>query len=917
MKLGTNAQFNNARSGSVTAEGTGVRVEGQNSQINNQGSIAGDVNAIDFVNGGETSGQLNNNGVISSDSRGVNIGGDGIAVNNNGRIIGTGDQRNGTVYTDATANNTTINNGARGVIDAGAGNDGAGIALENGDTPGEAVNTTLNNQGTIAGRGQADPTGGTAGDGVRIFSTQEGTSFRGNINNNGTISSESNVGPTAGVRVANGVSFDGQINNGRNGTISGANNGVYFGTGQHNATVNNQGTISSDSRAVNIDGDGVTLDNSGTIIGTGDQRNGAVYADGPADNFSIRNNRGGIIDAGEGNLGAGVALQTGSETGDVVNADLSNAGTIQGRGSADPTSGLAGDGVRIFSGAEDGGTTFQGDITNRGTIASESTAGPTAGLRVTNDTNFDGTITNTQSGTISGANNGVYFGTGQHNATVNNQGTISSDSRAVNIDGDGVTLDNSGTIIGTGDQRNGAVYADGPADNFSIRNNRGGIIDAGEGNLGAGVALQTGSETGDVVNADLSNAGTIQGRGSADPTSGLAGDGVRIFSGAEDGGTTFQGDITNRGTIASESTAGPTAGLRVTNDTNFDGTITNTQSGTIAGANNGLYFGTGQHDATVNNQGTISSDSRAVNIDGDGVTLNNSGTIVGTGDQRNGTVYADSTANDFAVNNTRSGTIDAGRGNDGSGVSLQTGDTDGETVNGSVNNDGTIRGRGDATEGNGVGDGVRLFGGGVAENVTFNGDITNSGRIRASADSDEAVGISVEDGITVDGEIRNTGTIRANETAIDAAAAGGDVSVVNSGRIVGDVELSAGNDTFDGSQGRTNGAVNGGAGNDTLIGGRGSDELNGGTGNDTLTGGRGADTFVASEGHDIATDFNVRRDSVDVSEFDFTSTDDLNIRQQGDDTVVGLGDDNSLTLAGTISSDLSDRNFRFRESRAV
>jgi len=141
--------------------------------------------------------------------------------------------------------------------------------------------------------------------------------------------------------------------------------------------------------------------------------------------------------------------------------------------------------------------------------------------------------------------------------------------------------------------------------------------------------------------------------------------------------------------------------------------------------------------------------------------------------------------------------------------------------------------------------------------------------------------------------------------------------VVNSGRIVGDVELSAGNDTFDGSQGRTNGAVNGGAGNDTLIGGRGSDELNGGTGNDTLTGGRGADTFVASEGHDIATDFNVRRDSVDVSEFDFTSTDDLNIRQQGDDTVIGLGDDNSLRLAGTTSSDLSDRNFQFGESRAV
>jgi len=158
------------------------------------------------------------------------------------------------------------------------------------------------------------------------------------------------------------------------------------------------------------------------------------------------------------------------------------------------------DGVRIFAGAE-GGTTFKGDLTNSGSITSESNVGPTSGVRVANGVGFDGTITNERGGTISGANNGLYFGTGQHDATVNNRGTISSDSRAVNIDGEGVSLNNSGTILGTGDQRNGTVYSDATADNFSIRNERKGTIDAGKGNDGAGIALQTGSEAGDVVNA--------------------------------------------------------------------------------------------------------------------------------------------------------------------------------------------------------------------------------------------------------------------------------------------------------------------------------------------------------------------------------------------------------------------------------
>jgi cytoskeletal protein CcmA (bactofilin family) len=77
----------------ISGHEAGFRVDGRNSQINNRGSISGDVNAVDFANGGKSSGQLNNAGAISSDSQGVNIGGNGVTVNNNGSITGTGDPR--------------------------------------------------------------------------------------------------------------------------------------------------------------------------------------------------------------------------------------------------------------------------------------------------------------------------------------------------------------------------------------------------------------------------------------------------------------------------------------------------------------------------------------------------------------------------------------------------------------------------------------------------------------------------------------------------------------------------------------------------------------------------------------------------------------------------------------------------------
>ena len=440
-------------------------------------------------------------------------------------------------------------------------------------------------------------------------------------------------------------------------------------------------------------------------------------------------------------------------------------------------------------------------------------------------------------GTISGDVNAVNFvNGGQSTGSLVNQGTISSDSRGVNIGGQDIRVVNQGTIVGTGDQRNGTVYSDATAEDVSIVNARRGVIDAGEGNDGAGIALETGDVAGDVVHASVVNQGVVQGRGQAAANVGQAGDGIRLFTTVE--GAVYSGNIVNSGTIASESAQGPTAGLRIANGLSFEGTIAN--SGAISGVNNGLYFGTGSHDARVVNSGTISSDSRAVNIDGTGVDLINAGHILGTDDQRNGTVYADSTADDYSVTNLRRGVIDAGHGNDGSGVSLQTGEVDGDTVTASVSNAGTIRGRGDAVDGNGIGDGVRIFSG--QDGVTFDGGIQNTGLIEAASGNAAASAIRVEDGVSVTGQIVNRGTLRAEEIAIDATDAGGDVRVVNSGRIEGEVALGAGDDTFDGSRSRFDTEVDGGAGADVLKAGRGDDDLTGGLGDDVLSGGRGEDT---------------------------------------------------------------------------
>ena len=501
--------------------------------------------------------------------------------------------------------------------------------------------------------------------------------------------------------------------------------------------------------------------------------------------------------------GAAAAFVFGEASGDL---DLINVGELNGLGQAAATTPEAGDGIRLA-----GSGAFDGSIVNTGTVTSESNQGTTGGFRAVNGLDFQGSLFN--SGLISGANNGVYFGEGANSGEFVNAGTVSSDSRAVNIDGDGLNVVNNGSILGTGDQRNGTIYSDNTASNFDIVNF--GLVDAGVGNDGAAVSLSLNND-GSNGQVNVFNNGQITGRGQAVASSATAGDGIRLEGNRSSDGIPpglFEGSIVNTGSLLSESAQGTTGAFRAVNGLGFQGELVNT--GLIAGVQNAVYFGTGDHaDGIIVNEGTISSDSRAVNIDGDGLELVNSGAILGSGNQRNGTVYADGTAENFDIVNL-GGLIDAGVGNDGSAIAIETGDVIGDQVDGSVFNSGLVQGRGTGA-GNQIGHGLRFIGGAGTEGTAeFTGDIVNQGRISGSLESDLAAGISIEN-VGLAGTIVNSGLISGTSVAVDASLATSSVNLVNDGAISGDILLGSQNDVLTVNSGSIDGAIDGGAGFDTL-----------------------------------------------------------------------------------------------------
>ena len=76
---------------------------------------------------------------------------------------------------------------------------------------------------------------------------------------------------------------------------------------------------------------------------------------------------------------------------------------------------------------------------------------------------------------------------------------------------------------------------------------------------------------------------------------------------------------------------------------NDDVTLENAGRLSTTGVTQTVQVGPSVERGTINNAatGSIEAESRVINIQNTGLTVNNTGQIIGSGDQRNGTVYAD------------------------------------------------------------------------------------------------------------------------------------------------------------------------------------------------------------------------------------------------------------------------------------
>ena len=183
--------------------------------------------------------------------------------------------------------------------------------------------------------------------------------------------------------------------------------------------------------------------------------------------------------------------------------------------------------------------------------------------------------------------------------------------------------------------------------------------------------------------------------------------------------------------------------------------------------------------------------------------------------------------------------------------------------------------------------------------------VFNSGTITAAANSTTNYAVySTFDNLYLE----NSGLIQSDDVAFSGGiSVVGDI-LINSGTIIGTVELNDGDDTYLGREmGAAYDGVFGGIGNDylqgsgaddyfegdggqdTLIGNAGADSLSGGSNNDTLIGGDGDDTLAGG----AADDKLKGGDQDDL--LDGGNGNDTLIGGRGEDTLIGGSGQDSLT----------------------
>ena len=422
---GTAGYTVNVGSGANLSDAPNAEIEIDHGTVNNQGTVTY-TGSNNYLGGVviETAGVVNNSGTISAPngtSYSVQFFGTSGTINNSSTGIITSVSGNYFAGTASVVNNGLIT--ATGATGIAIGSDGIGTIQNTGTITGSlygvqlnfhqtAGSSTVTNSGTITASAAND-------DAVIILGDGQVTNNGGTISDNGTNSN--------GVRITGA----GQVTNSNGGTISGVYNGVFLLGG---------GTVSNSARSmISGSGAGVYIDGNGAVTNAGSitSVNGTSEAQGVGFTGMGTVSNSGSIYVSNPTLVQGILIEQSGQ--------VTNSGSIGANGSTSY-------GVLI----NEAGTvtnTATGDIRARGANAMGISIG---GM---------GQVYN--SGSIYGADDGVYLG-GNRSLVLTTGGSIGSDGRdAINLAG----MDSTATIRGRAETEGtieGTAPADGNVLNFQL-----------------------------------------------------------------------------------------------------------------------------------------------------------------------------------------------------------------------------------------------------------------------------------------------------------------------------------------------------------------------------------------------------------------------------------------------------------------
>ena len=262
---------------------------------------------------------------------------------------------------------------------------------------------------------------------------------------------------------------------------------IFIDNSENNTRVNVglDAILSGVNGVIFQEGDGLTLFNRGSIVGTGAQEEGVIYIDRDTDgdeNLIVNTATGRIIAQDNGPaIGIETLIADGFDDAEDVGAqndlvDFPTVRIVNQAGGLIQTTGTVSDDNDAINIAGSPGSTGGFDreciegaavncqvnltVVNSGTIRSIFDNSGSAGITFEDDAVFNGSIANRATGLITGTRNGIRIGdvatdagTAEHTGVVNNAGTISGtgdSSRGIDLEGDGVTIANgaTGTISG-------------------------------------------------------------------------------------------------------------------------------------------------------------------------------------------------------------------------------------------------------------------------------------------------------------------------------------------------------------------------------------------------------------------------------------------------------------------------------------